>query len=67
MRESLKEYLVVILHLFDAESDMKSAEREKGGDDMQQSSSAGGVISTHVRLSPWGTFLLSLIFVMVIQ
>ncbi len=48
MRQSLSEYLVVILYLCDAESDVKSTEREKGGDDMEQSSSARGVISTHV-------------------
>lgn len=39
----------VILHLFDSESDRKYAETEKTGDEMQQSSSAGGVISTYIR------------------
>lgn len=42
MRQVLKDYLVVILHLFDGESDIKSAEREEGGGVMHQSFSAGG-------------------------
>lgn len=50
MRQVLKDYLVVILHLFDGESDIKSAEREEGGVSCTKASQPGGVISTHVRL-----------------